>query len=67
MRERAVAIFKIPARLKDAALDAHLDKMSAGRGQPFSELARAASGAADRVALIEAAQALYKWQKERQR
>jgi hypothetical protein len=67
IRERAVAIFKIPARLKDAALDAHLDKMGSGRGQRFSELARAASGAADRMALIEAAQALYKWQKERQR
>ncbi|WP_420136801.1 hypothetical protein [Sphingomonas sp.] len=67
IRDRAVAIFGIPTRLKDAALDAHLDKLSGPRGRRFSELARAATDAADRTAMIEAAQALYKWQKERQR
>ena len=63
IRERAVATFGVPARLKDAALDAYLDKL--GGGHRFSELARAAEATQDRAELIAAAQALHQWQKEK--
>jgi len=65
IRERAVATFGVPARLKDAALDAYLDKLGAWRGHRFSELARAAETTEDREALVAAAQALHQWQKEK--
>jgi hypothetical protein len=65
IRERAVATFGVPARLRDAALDAYLDKLS-GRGpMRFSELARAAEATRDRASLVAAAQALHQWQKEK--
>jgi hypothetical protein len=63
VRERAVAAFGVPARLRDAALDAYLDKLG-GRGR-FSDLARAAETADDRRALLAAAQALHDWQGEK--
>jgi len=63
IRERAVATFGVPARLKDAALDAYLDKL--GSGHRFSELARAAEATQDRAELVAAAQALHHWQKEK--
>lgn len=65
IRERAVATFGVPARLKDAALDAYLDKLGAWRGHRFSELARAAERTQDRDALVAAAQALHHWQREK--
>jgi hypothetical protein len=65
VRERAVATFGIPARLKGAALDAHLDKMGARGGHRFSELARAAEATQDRASLVVAARALHQWQKEK--
>ena len=65
IRERAVATFGVPARLKDAALDAYLDKLGAWRGHRFSELARTAETTQDRDALVAAAQALHQWQKEK--
>lgn len=65
IRERAVATFGVPARLKGAALDAYLDKMGARGGHRFSELARAAEATQDRAALVDAAQALHQWQKEK--
>jgi hypothetical protein len=65
IRERAVATFGVPARLKDAALDAYLDKLGAWRGRRFSELARTAETTQDRDALVAAAQALHQWQKEK--
>lgn len=65
IRERAVATFGVPARLKDAALDAYLDKLGVWRGQRFSELARSAETTQDRDALVAAAQALHQWQKEK--
>jgi hypothetical protein len=65
IRERAVATFGVPTRLRDAALDAYLDKLS-GRGpMRFSELARAAEATRDRASLVAAAQALHQWQKEK--
>jgi len=63
IRERAVVTFGVPARLKDAALDAYLDKL--GSGHRFSELARAAEATQDRAELVAAAQALHHWQKEK--
>ena len=65
IRERAVATFGVPARLKDAALDAYLDKLGAWRGHRFSELARTAETTRDQDALVAAAQALHQWQKEK--
>jgi len=65
IRERAVATFGVPARLKDAALDAYLDKLGAWRGHRFSELARTAETTQDRDALVAAAQALHQWQREK--
>jgi hypothetical protein len=65
IRERAVATFGVPARLKDAALDAYLDKLGAWRGRRFSELARTAETTRDQDALVAAAQALHQWQKEK--
>ena len=65
IRERAVATFGVPARLKDAALDAYLDKLGAWRGHRFSELARTAETTRDQDALVAAAQELHQWQKEK--
>jgi hypothetical protein len=65
IRERCVATFGVPARLKGAALDAYLDKMGARGGHRFSELARAAEATQDRASLVAAAQALHQWQKEK--
>lgn len=65
IRERAVATFGVPARLKHAALDAYLDKLGAWRGHRFSELARTAENTQDRDQLVAAAQALHQWQKEK--
>jgi len=65
IRERAVATFGVPARLKDAALDAYLDRLGAWRGHRFSELARTAETTQDRDALVAAARALHQWQKEK--
>jgi hypothetical protein len=65
IRERAVATFGVPARLKDAALDAYLDKLGGRGGRRFSELARAAEATQDRAELVAAAQALHHWQKEK--
>jgi hypothetical protein len=65
IRERAVATFGVPARLREAALDAYLDKLRGPRGARFSELARAAEGTADRADLVAAARALHQWQKEK--
>jgi len=65
IRERAVVTFGVPARLKDAALDAYLDKLRTSGGKRFSELARAAEATQDRAELVAAAQALHHWQKEK--
>jgi hypothetical protein len=63
VRERAVAIFAIPARLRDGELDAYLDRLK--RDRPFTDLAAAAEQASDRASLLAAAQALNSWQKEK--
>jgi hypothetical protein len=63
IREKAVTVFGVPARLRDEAITEYLDKLD-GRSR-FSALASAAAGARTKEELIAAAQALHRWQKER--
>ncbi|HEX8481490.1 MAG TPA: hypothetical protein VF650_06290 [Allosphingosinicella sp.] len=64
IRERAVAAFAVPAKLRDDALVDYLDKLE---GRPrFSALASAAEQAKGREELLAAAQALHRWQWEKQ-
>lgn len=63
IRDRAVAAFGVPARLRDETLDAYLDSL--GGNHRFTDLARAAGDASDRARLVEAAQALHQWEKEK--
>jgi hypothetical protein len=63
VRERAAIAFGAPGRLRDAALDAYLDKLS-GR-KKFTDLANAAAAARDRRDVLAAAQALHDWQGEK--
>lgn len=65
IRERAVTRFGVPARLRDADLDEYLDGLTGN--QRFTDLARAAEQAGDRATLVEAAQALHRWEKEKSR
>lgn len=50
--------------LRDAELDAYLDRLTPPAHAPFSELAARARGASDRFELIEAARALFQWKKD---
>jgi hypothetical protein len=63
IREKAVTVFGVPARLRDAAVADYLDKLD-GRDR-FSTLAAAATEARGREALLAAAQALHRWQWEK--
>ncbi|MEO7827813.1 MAG: hypothetical protein ABIR60_11790 [Allosphingosinicella sp.] len=63
IREKAVTVFGVPARLRDSALTDYLDKLG-GRAS-FSALAAAAEQARGREELLEAAQALHEWQWEK--
>ena len=63
VRERAGVAFGAPARLRDAALDAYLDRL--GRRGKFTDLANAAAAARDRQGVLEAARALHEWQWEK--
>ena len=63
VRERAVAIFRIPTHIRDHELDAYLDRLKGERR--FTELAAAAEAATDRESMLAAAQALHAWQKEK--
>ena len=63
VRDRAARAFGVPARLRDGALDQHLDSL---KGQHrFTDLAQAVQAASDRHSLLEAAQALHDWQGEK--
>jgi hypothetical protein len=63
IREKAVTVFSVPARLRDEAVTEYLDKLD---GRPsFSALASAAERARGREELLEAAQALHRWQWEK--
>lgn len=63
VRERAVAVFAIPSRVKDGELDVYLDRLKSE--SRFTTLATAAEEAQDRASMLAAAQALYSWQKEK--
>jgi hypothetical protein len=63
IREKAVTVFAVPARLRDDAVTNYLDKLD---GRPsFSALVSAAERARGREELLEAAQALHRWQGEK--
>lgn len=63
IREKAVTVFGVPARLRDGAVTDYLDKLE-GR-ERFSALAATADEARNREAVLAAAQALHKWQWEK--
>ena len=63
IREKAVTVFGVPAKLRDSAITDYLDKLD-GR-ESFSALASAADRARSREQLLEAAQALHRWQGEK--
>ncbi|HYI39048.1 MAG TPA: DUF4350 domain-containing protein [Allosphingosinicella sp.] len=63
IREKAVTVFGVPARLRDNAVTDYLDKLE-GRSS-FSVLASAAERARGREELLAAAQALHRWQGEK--
>jgi hypothetical protein len=63
IREKAVTVFGVPARLRDNQITEYLDKLD-GRTS-FSALASAAERARSREELLEAAQALHRWQGEK--
>jgi hypothetical protein len=65
IRERAARAFGAPARLRDAALDQYLDSFKGTHR--FTDLAQAAQAATDRQSLLDAAQALHDWQKDKSR
>lgn len=65
VRERAVSVFGVPARLRDGALDAHLDGLT-DRAR-FSDLAEQARAARDPRDMLQAAQALHRWLWEKTR
>jgi hypothetical protein len=63
IREKAVTVFGVPAKLRDSAINDYLDKLD-GRGR-FSTLAAAAAEARRREEMLAAAQALHQWQWEK--
>jgi hypothetical protein len=63
IREKAVTVFGVPARLRDGAITDYLDKLEGRRR--FSELAAAADEARSRDSVLAAAQALHRWQGEK--
>lgn len=63
IREAAVRAFGVPARLRGAALDEHLDRL--GRGAPFTRLSRSVTEAGDKDELTRAAGALHAWLRRR--
>ena len=65
IREAAVRLFAVPARLRGAALDSYLDRL--GKRGRFTELAAAVAEADDKDTLVSAARALHDWMGERER
>jgi hypothetical protein len=63
IREKAVTVFAVPARLRDQGVADYLDKLD-GRDR-FSALAAAAEAARGRESVLAAAQALHRWQGEK--
>lgn len=65
IREQAVRRFGVPPRLRDAGIDEYLDGL--GGDRRFTDLVREAEQAGDRTSMVEAAQALHRWEKEKSR
>lgn len=63
VRERARAIFGVPARLGDAEADAYLDRLQ-GSGT-FTALVAQAADAEHKDDMLASAQALHQWQQEK--
>ncbi len=63
IRDKAVTVFGVPARLRDSAITDYLDRLD-GRAS-FSALASSAAEARSREELLAAAQALHRWQGEK--
>lgn len=63
IRDKAVSVFGVPAKLRDGAITDYLDKLDGRRS--FSALASAAAEARTREELLAAAQALHHWQWEK--
>lgn len=59
VRDRAVTVFGVPARLRERSLDGYLDGLQ-GRVR-FTELAEQARAARDARSMLHAAQALHRW------
>ncbi len=64
MRETAAFDSGAHLALRDAELDAYLDRVSPEGGPRFSELAARARAAADASQLLAAARALFQWKKD---
>lgn len=62
IRERAAAMFSLPATLSNEALDARLDAINSGRS--FTKLAAAAGQSRTREDLLGTAQSLHNWLEE---
>jgi hypothetical protein len=62
IRERAVALFRLPPTLDPEALNARLETLNPNRS--FASAADAASHAGSREALLNAAKSLNEWIKE---
>ena len=62
IRERAISLFHLPARLDPEALDARLEGLNAHRS--FASAAEAAANARSREELLGAAQSLNQWLEE---
>ena len=63
IQEQAVQAFGVPARIKGDAITSYLDEID--EHNRFSDLAFAAQEAGDETAMLDAAQALYRWQQEK--
>jgi hypothetical protein len=63
IREKAMTVFAVPAKLRDSAIVDYLDQL--GGRSSFSGLAATAEQARSREELLAAAQALHRWQWEK--
>ncbi|MGP7796723.1 hypothetical protein [Sphingomonas sp. CLY1604] len=65
VRDRARAIFGVPARLTDVEADRHLDRLQGSA--TFTALVADAARAEHRADMLASAQALHQWQREKTR
>jgi len=58
-RDRAIALYRVPGRLRDGAIDDYLDRID--RSRPFSKLAATTGESHHPADLLAAARALHSW------